>query len=150
MCAALSPTPPDSSTNSSISNSGKINSKIFFVFVSQKEKSSLIITDHQISDDKNGAAIESNNQYQQPSFLHSFEAELDRVDEYFQTKAPDVRQAILNSLQQMYNQNEWHDNPLTTICRDLEIHVDESLFLFCLAGQLTSFLILFRYQHLNN
>jgi hypothetical protein len=26
----------------------------------------------------------------------------------------------------MYNQNEWHDNPLTIICRDLDIHVRNS------------------------
>ena len=45
------------------------------------------------------------------------------MDEYFQNKALDVRQAILDSLQRMYNQNEWHDNPLTIICRDLDIHV---------------------------
>ena len=45
------------------------------------------------------------------------------MDEYFQMKAPDVRQSILDSLQRMYNQNEWHDNPLNIICRDLEIHV---------------------------
>jgi len=99
MCAALSPTPPNSSTNSSLSNS-----------------------DHQTTDEKIGS-IDTNIKFQQPAFLRSFEAELDKVDEYFQTKAPDVRQAILDSLQRMYNQNEWHDNPLTIICRDLAIHV---------------------------
>ncbi|UJR33793.1 hypothetical protein I4U23_021218 [Adineta vaga] len=72
MCAALSPTPPTSSTNSSISTS-----------------------DHQTIDNKNGS-IDSTNNLPQPAFLRSFEAELDKVDEYFQKKAPDVRQAILN------------------------------------------------------
>ncbi|CAF0784620.1 unnamed protein product [Rotaria sordida] len=113
MCAALSPTPPNSSTDSSLSHSD--------IFIEKK-------TDHQTTDEKNGSIDNNNNnnnnnKFQQPAFLRSFEAELDKVDEYFQTKAPDVRQAILDSLQRMYNQNEWHDNPLTIICRDLEIHV---------------------------
>ncbi|CAF2468122.1 unnamed protein product [Rotaria sp. Silwood2] len=101
MCAALSPTPPNSSTNSSLSHS-----------------------DHQTTNEKNGSIDNNNkNKFQQPAFLRSFEVELDKIDEYFQTKAPDVRQAILDSLQRMYNQNEWHDNPLTIICRDLDVHV---------------------------
>lgn len=75
-------------------------------------------------DEKNGPIdSNNNNKFSQPAFLRSFEAELDKVDEYFQTKASDVRQAILDSLQRMYNQNEWHDNPLTIICRDLDVHV---------------------------
>ncbi len=80
------------------------------------------LIDHQTIDEKNNPT-ENNNKFQQPAFLRSFEDELDKVDDYFQNKAPDVRQAILDSLQRMYNQNEWHDNPLTIICRDLDIHV---------------------------
>ncbi|CAF0727514.1 unnamed protein product [Adineta steineri] len=99
MCAALSPTPPNSSTNSSLSN-----------------------CDHQTIDEKNGP-IDNNNKFQQPTFFSSFEAELNKVDDYFETKAPEVRHIILDSLQRMYSQNEWHDNPLTIICRDLDIHV---------------------------
>jgi hypothetical protein len=120
MCAALSPTPPNSSTNSSLSNSGKIQwiSSIQNLF---------IFIDHQTTDEKN-SSIDPNIKFQQPAFLRSFEAELDKVDEYFQTKAPDVRQAILDSLQRMYSQNEWHDNPLTMICRDLDIHVRKNTF----------------------
>jgi len=102
MCAALSPTPPNSSSNSSISNA-----------------------DHQTIGEK-PAPLDNANKLPQSAFLRSFEAELDKVDEYFQTKAPDVRQAILASLQRMYNQNEWPDNPLTIICRDLDIHVPTS------------------------
>ncbi|CAF1612859.1 unnamed protein product [Adineta ricciae] len=102
MCAALSPTPPDSSTSSSISN-----------------------CDNQTIHEKNGS-IESTDKLPQTAFLRSFETELDKVDEYFQTKAPDVRQAVLTSLQGMYHQNEWPDNPLTIICRDLDIHVPTS------------------------
>ncbi|CAF3266492.1 unnamed protein product [Rotaria socialis] len=102
MSAALSPTSSNSSPNSSLSN-----------------------CDHQINDEKI-ISIDNNNNatiFQQPAFIHSFETELDKVDEYFQTKASDVRQTILNSLQRMYNQNEWHDNPLSIICRDLGVHV---------------------------
>ena len=118
MCAALSPTPPNSSRNSSRSNSGnkrKSCHRINWWF---------IILDHQTTDEK------PENKYSQPAFLHSFEAELDKVDEYFQIKAPDVRQAILDSLQRMYSQNEWHDNPLTIICRDLDIHVRKLRFIW--------------------
>jgi len=122
MCAALSPTPPNSSTNSSLSNSGKIQQ------ISSIQNLSIFI-DHQTTDEKNGS-IDPNIKFQQPAFLRSFEAELDKVDEYFQTKAPDVRQAILDSLQRMYSQNEWHDNPLTMICRDLDIHVRKNTFFF--------------------
>ena len=74
-----------------------------------------MLTDHPTSDEKNGIT-DTNNQFQQLAFLDSFETELNKVDDYFQTKAPDVRQVILDSLQRMYHQNEWHDNPLTIIC----------------------------------
>lgn len=77
----------------------------------------------QQSEEKKNSMDSTNSFFTQPAFLRSFEAELDKVDEYFQSKAPDVRQAILDSLQRMYNQNEWHDNPLTIICRDLDIPV---------------------------
>jgi hypothetical protein len=103
-----------------------------------QNKSIHFLKDHQTIDDKNGSI---NNKFQQPAFLHSFEAELDKVDEYFQTKAPDVRQSILDSLQRMYNQNEWHDNPLTIICRDLDIHVRND-FLF--AKKLMMNIVLFQ------
>ncbi len=104
-----------------------------------QNKSIHFLKDHQTIDDKNGSI--NNNKFQQPAFLRSFEAELDKVDEYFQTKAPDVRQSILDSLQRMYNQNEWHDNPLTIICRDLDIHVRND-FLF--AKKLMMNIVLFQ------
>lgn len=124
MCAALSPTPPNSSTNSSLSNSGR---KI--LSLEKTKKYNFIFIDHQTTDEKNGT-IDPNIKFPQPAFLRSFEAELDKVDDYFQTKAPDVRQAILDSLQRMYNQNEWHENPLTIICRDLDIHVSNKTMYF--------------------
>ena len=123
MCAALSPTPPDSSTSSSISNCG--NAKKSFWNLSFMS----LFEDHQTIDEKNGS-IESTDKLPQTAFLRSFETELDKVDEYFQTKAPDVRQAILTSLQGMYHQNEWPDNPLTIICRDLDIHVRQHVVFF--------------------
>ena len=85
--------------------------------------------DHKTINEKNGS-IESTDKLPQTAFLRSFETELDKVDEYFQTKAPDVRQAVLTSLQGMYHQNEWPDNPLTIICRDLDIHVRRCSFPF--------------------
>ena len=87
-------------------------------------------SEQQTSEEKKNPIDSTNSLFAQPAFLRSFEAELDKVDEYFQSKAPDVRQVILDSLQRMYNQNEWHDNPLTMICRDLDIPVSKLYSLF--------------------
>ena len=78
---------------------------------------------HSTNNEKIQSSKKNDGSQAQPEFILSFETELNKVDEYFRDKAPDVRQAILNSLQGMYHQHEWHENPLTTICRDLDIHV---------------------------
>ena len=113
----------------SISNTTTFIEQFVFINIRLKTESNisgwkrtLSFLDQPTSDEKS-SAHDSNGNLRQPAFLHSFENELNKVDQYFQIQAPDVRQAILESLQRMYHQNEWHDNPLTIICRDLEIHV---------------------------
>ena len=79
--------------------------------------------DHHPIQEEKSVTRDPDGHFRQPPCLRSFEDELTKVDQYFQNQAPDVRRAILDSLQRMYHQNEWHDNPLTIICRDLDIHV---------------------------
>ena len=103
-----------------------------------------ICSDHPTNEEKT-PSLDPSGKVPQPAFLRSFEAELNKVDEYFQSNASDVRQAVLDSLQRMYNQNEWHDNPLTIICRDLDIHVRNVTVQRSLAE-----VIAFRYRRPNN
>ena len=142
MCAAHSPTALQSSTSSSFLPSG---SAILKEIVALQSNTSLFVcSDHPANEEKT-PSLDPTSKVQQPAFLRSFEAELNKVDDYFQAKASDVRQAVLDSLQRMYNQNEWHDNPLTIICRDLDIQVSK--------GTVERFIVerlVFRYLRLSN